>query len=173
LIAKKGGLDISKIRVYTYIMEKETYQLDATTLRAFAEACACSHVRKAARVITQFYDTFLQPGGLRMTQQTVLVVIALSEPETVTHLAEQLAMDRSAFARALKPLENQGLVIVEPGSDRRTRLVRLTEQGHHVLIQTHPYWLQAQEQVIARFGEQQTHVLLSDLKKVEALEHLA
>jgi len=107
-----------------------------------------------------------------MTQYTVLVVIALSEQETVMHLAEMLAMDRSALARALKPLETQGLIIVEPGRDRRTRLVRLTEQGRQALIETHPYWLQAQEQVIAHFGEQQTHVLLSDLKQVESLGHL-
>jgi DNA-binding MarR family transcriptional regulator len=153
-------------------MEEETLQLDTTALKEFAEACACSHMRKAARVITQFYDTFLQPSGLRMTQYTVLVVIALSEQETVMHLAEKLAMDRSALARALKPLETQGLILVEPGSDRRTRLVRLTEQGRQALIETHPYWLQAQEQVIAHFGEQQTRVLLSDLKHVESLGHL-
>jgi DNA-binding MarR family transcriptional regulator len=153
-------------------MEEETLQLDTTALKEFAEACTCSHIRKAARVITQFYDTFLQPSGLRMTQYTVLVVIALSEQETVMHLAEMLAMDRSALARALKPLETQGLIIVEPGRDRRTRLVRLTEQGRQALIETHPYWLQAQEQVIAHFGEQQTHVLLSDLKQVESLGHL-
>jgi DNA-binding MarR family transcriptional regulator len=153
-------------------MEEETQQLDTTALRAFTDACICSHVRKAGRVITQFYDTFLQPSNLRMTQYTVLVVIALSEPETVMHLAEKLAMNRSALARALKPLENQGLILVEPGSDRRTRLVRLTEQGRHVLIQTHPYWREAQEQMIAHFGEQQTAILLSELKKVEALEHL-
>jgi DNA-binding MarR family transcriptional regulator len=153
-------------------MEEETLQLDTTALKEFAEACTCSHIRKAARVKTQFYDTFLQPSGLRMTQYTVLVVIALSEQETVMHLAEMLAMDRSALARALKPLETQGLIIVEPGRDRRTRLVRLTEQGRQALIETHPYWLQAQEQVIAHFGEQQTHVLLSDLKQVESLGHL-
>jgi DNA-binding MarR family transcriptional regulator len=107
-----------------------------------------------------------------MTQYTVLVVIALSEPETVMHLAQQLAMDRSALARALKPLEQQGLVIVEPGSDRRTRSVRLTEQGQQALVETHPYWVKAQEQVMAHFGEQQTHLLLSELKKVESLEHV-
>lgn len=153
-------------------MEKETRQLDATALREFAEACACSHVRKAARVITQLYDAFLQPSGLRMTQYTVLVMIALSERETVMRLAEKLAMDRSALARALKPLENQGLILVEPGSDRRTRLVRLTEAGRSALIRTHPYWRQAQEQVIAHFGEQQTRVLLADLKSVESLTGL-
>ncbi|GHO64362.1 hypothetical protein KSC_032540 [Ktedonobacter sp. SOSP1-52] len=154
-------------------MEEETPQLDRAALRAFADACACSHVRKAARVITQVYDTFLQPSGLRMTQYTVLVVIALSEPETVMLLAEQLAMDRSALARALKPLEEQGLVLVEPGSDRRTRVVRLTERGQQVLTETHPYWVQAQEQMMARFGAQRMQNLLAELKNVETLEELA
>lgn len=108
-----------------------------------------------------------------MTQYTVLVVIALSEPETVMLLAEQLAMDRSALARALKPLEEQGLVLVEPGSDRRTRVVRLTERGQQVLTETHPYWVQAQEQMMARFGAQRMQNLLAELKNVETLEELA
>ncbi len=151
-------------------MKEETNELDTTALKTLAEACACSQVRKAARVITQFYDRCLHPTGLRMTQHTVLVVIALSEQETVMHLAEKLAMDRSALARALKPLEIQGLVTIDAGSDRRTRVVRLTEQGRQVLIEAHPYWLQAQKQVIALFGEQQMHTLLADLRKVEALE---
>ena len=154
------------------IMGKEELQLDTAALREFAEACACTHVRKAARVITQLYDTFLQPSGLRMTQYTVLVMIALSEGDTVIQLAEKLAMDRSALARALKPLESQGLILVEPGSDRRTRLVQLTEEGRSTLIRTHPYWLQAQEQVTAHFGEQQTRLLLTDLKIVESLNGL-
>jgi DNA-binding MarR family transcriptional regulator len=150
-------------------MEKETHQLDTAALRELAEACTCTHIRKAARVVTQFYDTFLQPSGLRMTQFIVLVVVALSEQETVMRLAEKLAMDRSALARSLKSLQDQGLLIVEPGSDRRTRLVRLTEQGLHALTQTLPYWRQAQEQLITRFGEEQARLLLADLKSVESL----
>jgi hypothetical protein len=55
---------------------------------------------------------------------------------------------------------------------QETRVVRLTEQGRHALIVIHPYWLQAQKQMIAYFGEQQTQALLSDLKKVESLEEL-
>ncbi|GHO46890.1 MarR family winged helix-turn-helix transcriptional regulator [Ktedonospora formicarum] len=152
-------------------MGTKIQELDTTALKASAEICACSQVRKAARVITQLYDRCLQPTGLRMTQHTVLVMIAISEQETVMHLAEKLAMDRSALARALKPLENQGLVTVDAGSDRRTRVVRLTEQGKQALIDAHPYWLQAQKQIIAQFGEQQTHTLLAELKKVESLEH--
>lgn len=150
-------------------MEREPSQLDMAELRELADACACSRVRRAARVITQVYDRFLEPSGLRMTQYTVLVAIALSEHETVMRLAEKLAMDRSALARALKPLENQGLIRVEQGSDRRTRVVRLTEAGRSALIRTHPYWLQAQERVIAHLGEQQTRLLLTDLTSIDTL----
>ena len=150
-------------------MEKETNQLDTAAFREPAEACTCGHIRKAARVITQFYDTFLQPSGLRVTQFIVLAVVALSEQETVMQVAEKLAMDRSALAHSLKSLQDQGLLIVEPGRDRRTRLVRLTEEGRHALTRTLPYWRQAQEQVITRFGEEQARLLLADLKRVESL----
>jgi DNA-binding MarR family transcriptional regulator len=150
-------------------MEKKTQQLDTTALRESAEVCTCTHARKAARVITQFYDTFLLPSGLRMTQFIVLVVVALSESETIIQLAEKLAMDRSAFARSLKPLEDQGLIVVKAGSDRRTRLVYLTEEGRHALMRTQPYWLQAQEQAITHFGEEQTCLFLTDLKGAESL----
>jgi DNA-binding MarR family transcriptional regulator len=78
-------------------------------------------------------------------------------------------MDRSALARSLKPLEDQGLLTVEPGHDRRTRLVRLTEQGRHALARTLPSWRQAQEQLIVRFGEQQARLLLAELKSIESL----
>lgn len=149
-------------------MEKDTEQLDTTTLRELAAACTCMHIRKAARMITQFYDTFLQPSGLRMTQFIVLVVVALSEQETVMQLAEKLAMDRSALAHTLKSLQEQGLLTIEPGRDRRTRLVWLTPQGRQAITRTLSYWRQAQEQLIALLGEQ-ARVLLADLKRVEEL----
>ncbi len=169
MIAEKGGLDISKIRVYTYIMEKETHQLDTASLRELAEAYTCTHMRKAARVITQFYETFLQPSGLRMTQFIVLVVIALSEQETLMHVAQKLAMDRSALARSLKSLQEQGLLAVEPGHDRRTRVVWLTQQGRQALTQTLPSWRQVQEQLVIHFGEQQARLLRASLKSIEEL----
>ncbi len=151
------------------IMEKETDQLDTVALRELAAACTCTHLRNAARVVTHFYDTFLQPSGLHMTQFIVLVVIALSEQETVMQVAEKLAMDRSALARSLKSLQEQGLLTVEPGPDRRTRVVWLTREGRQAITRTLPYWRHAQEQLITRFGEQQALVLLASLKHIEEL----
>ena len=152
-------------------METDTEQLNTTILRELAAACTCTHIRKAARMITQLYDTLLQPSGLRMTQFIVLVVVALSEQETVMQLAEKLAMDRSALAHTLKSLQEQGLLIIEPGRDRRTRLVHLTQQGKEAITTALPCWRQAQERFVALFGEQQAHVLLADLKRVEELQN--
>ena len=150
-------------------MEQETPELDMANFRQLAAACTCTHVRKAARVITQFYDTLLEPSGLRITQFIVLVPTALFAQDTVMQLAEKLAMDRSALAHTLRSLEVQGLVTVVPGSDRRTRVVRLTEQGRQAVLRTVPYWRQAQEQMMARLGEHQMRLLLLDLKRVESL----
>jgi len=138
-------------------------------LKELAATCTCTHLRKAARMITQFYDTFLQASGLRMTQFIVLVVVALSEQETVMQVAEKLAMDRSALAHTLKSMQEQGLLTIEPGRDRRTRLVWLTQQGREAITRALPLWRQAQEQLTALLGEQQARVLLADLKRVEEL----
>jgi DNA-binding MarR family transcriptional regulator len=150
-------------------MEQETQELDTTILWQLAATCACTHVRKAARVITQLYDTLLEPSGLRITQFIVLVTIALFEQDTVMQLAEKLAMDRSALAHTLRSLEEQGLVTVAPGRDRRTRVVRLTTQGRQAVLQTLPHWRAAQEQMLARFGEPQLRSLLAVLKPLESL----
>jgi DNA-binding MarR family transcriptional regulator len=150
-------------------MEQETPELDTAVLWQLAAICTCTHVRKAARVITQLYDTLLEPSGLRITQFIVLVAVALFEQETVMRLAEQLAMDRSALAHTLRSLEHLGLLTLVPGSDRRTRVVRLTEQGRQAVLRTLPYWRQAQEQMMASFGEQQIRLLLASLKPIESL----
>ena len=149
-------------------MEKETQSLDTALLKELARTCACTNIRKTARVITQFYDELLQPGGLRVTQAILLVAVALSEQETVMHLAEKLAMDRSALARSLKPLEELGLLTVEPGNDRRTRLVRLTAEGQQALVRMLPYWRQAQAQLDERFGSQMMQTFLANLRRIGA-----
>jgi hypothetical protein len=43
------------------------------------EACNCFAVRAAARQITQAYDQFLGPNGLRTTQFSILALILRSQ----------------------------------------------------------------------------------------------
>lgn len=113
-----------------------------------AQACVCYNTRKVARAVTRLYDDALRPCGLRATQMTLLMVIeAMGEP-TISALAEQLVMDRTTLARDLRPMQAAGWVVVVPGRDRRTRVVRLTSAGGALLREALPRWRAAQDALI-------------------------
>lgn len=99
--------------------------------------------------MTSLYDAILRPGGLRATQVTILMAVAATDQPTLTRLADLLVMDRTTLTRDLKPLEAQGLLLVRPGDDRRTRLITLTEAGWRKHAAILPLWAQAQAHMIA------------------------
>ncbi len=150
-------------------MKEYSHQPRLVQLSEIAETCACLNVRKAARAVTQLYDEVLQPSGLRATQFNLLVASALASEATVTQLAEALVMDRTTLTRNLKPLESQGLLTINAGTDRRKHLVRLTERGRQALTTALPYWEQAQDRVVTYLGQSQWHTLLAELKTVVTL----
>ena len=150
-------------------MNEHLHQPNAAQLAEIEESCACLNVRKAARAITQLFDEVLQPTGLRSTQFPLLVVVARLREAPVTQLAEELVMDRTTLARNLKPLESQGLLTIEAGTDRRRHLVRLTERGRQALASALPYWEQAQHQVVTRLGVAQWHSLRDSLQATMTL----
>src|SRR5689334_4082927 len=77
-------LDKMKIGVYTPNMNEYLSRLNAAQLAEIEATCACSNVRKAARAVTQLYDDVLQPIGLRSTQFTLLIAVALAGEASVT-----------------------------------------------------------------------------------------
>jgi DNA-binding MarR family transcriptional regulator len=117
-------------------------------LAEVAAGCACRSLRRAARAVTQRYDEALRPAGLRITQYTLLVAVALSEPVRITRLADTLDLDRTTLARDLKPLTERRLVEVTAGDDRRTRVVRLTREGRAAIGRAYPLWQQAQAELV-------------------------
>ena len=54
---------------------------------ATTEECNCFAVRAAARHVTQFYDQFLAPTGLRTTQFSILEKLKRLGPLTINTLA--------------------------------------------------------------------------------------
>lgn len=157
------SLDKSHLRVYTPSMEKETQRIARQQLTEIEQQCLGLLTRQVARRVTQWYDQCLQPNGLRSTQFNLLVAIALAQTVPLTRLAEILVLDRTTLARNLKPLEQQGLVIIEPGEDRRVRLIRLTEPGYALLQQALHAWEKAQSEMMARLGPAQWDALHADL----------
>jgi len=134
-------------------------------LAEVAADCACKSLRRTARAVTQLYDETLRPSGLRVTQFTLLVAVALSEPVPITRLADALALDRTTLARDLRPLNERGLVEVAAGDDRRMRVVRLTRQGRDAIARAYPLWEQAQARMVERSP---WPALAGDLQEVAA-----
>jgi DNA-binding MarR family transcriptional regulator len=138
-------------------------------MRTVAATCACGAIRKTSRAITQLYDAALQPSGLRVTQFTLLIAVTVAEAHTLSDLADRLVMDRTTLVRDLRLHEEQGLVAIAPGRDRRTRSVTITEKGRQMLAQALPLWKQAQARVVAGLGDDHLQALRADLASVVAL----
>jgi DNA-binding MarR family transcriptional regulator len=139
--------------------------------RPSLEDCNCLAVRQAARHVTQFYDQFLAPVGLRTTQLSILARLQRLGPMTIKALARGLVMDRTTLGRNILPLQREGLVAVVPGrSDRRSRELQLTKAGVARVRAAVKRWAEAQTRFEARFGVRRTAELRALLRAVSATE---
>jgi DNA-binding MarR family transcriptional regulator len=132
-----------------------------------ANSCACLRFRKASRSVTQLYDQFLAPSGLRANQLVVLLTAYTFNSSNLRKLADELAMDRSTLTRNLKPLISQRLLRTVPGEGRgRSRTVEVTTRGKRKLMSAAPYWQQAQESMCHRMGRDRIRRMVQDLMTV-------
>lgn len=135
----------------------------AQGLQAAVLRCTCFNLRKAARAVTQMYDEFLRPSGLRATQFSLLMLLRGMGPIRITELAEKAVMDRTTLKRNVELLEREGLVRIQPGSDARVREVSLTAAAEKRLAEALPLWQRAQAHVTRELGQGRADRLLSDL----------
>lgn len=134
--------------------------------REIGRNCICFGMRKAARAVTQFYDGFLKPSGLKTTQFTLLTATAALGPVPLSVLADAVVMDRTTLGRNLKPLERDGLIEIVPGDDRRTRLVDLTDRGRRTLADAVGLWERAQQEMVRNLDTDSPKELLAQLGNV-------
>jgi DNA-binding MarR family transcriptional regulator len=140
----------------------------AQGLQAAVLRCTCFNLRKAARAVTQMYDEFLRPSGLRATQFSLLMLIRGMGPVRITELAEHAVMDRTTLKRNVELLEREGLVRIRPGSDARVREVSLTAAAEERLAEALPLWQRAQAHVTRELGQGRADRLLADLSAAVA-----
>src|SRR5215831_15976790 len=138
-------------------------------LAQIGASCVCNNLRRTARAVTNYYDGLLGPlSGLRVSQVSVLVTLYLAGPQTINELAEKLALDRTTLGRNLKPIAQQGFLTVAAGSDQRTRIVTLTEQGEAMLLRILPKWEEAQAHMVVGMQQEQISAFLGQLASVAA-----
>ena len=139
--------------------------------RKTSEECNCFAMRAAARHLSQSYDRFLAPSGLRTTQFSILARLKRRGPLTINALAEDMVMDRTTLGRNILPLERDGLISIEPtASDRRAKDLHLTKAGEKRLQAALKGWSQAQARFETVFGAERAGDLRKLLRAVAASE---
>ncbi|MGH9801123.1 MAG: MarR family winged helix-turn-helix transcriptional regulator [Blastocatellia bacterium] len=117
----------------------------------------------AKRRVTQIYDCAFRPLDLRSTQFTVLAIARIRGNLSMTELADNMVTDRTTLSRNLRPLEKRGLIRIDHGPDRRTKMITVTRKGMLFLSQAFPIWQAVQNSVVGQYGALRFQALLRDL----------
>jgi DNA-binding MarR family transcriptional regulator len=129
--------------------------------------CNCFAVRSAARHVTQLYDQFLAPSGLRTTQFSILAKLDRLGPMTINALAEAMVTDRTTLARNIRPLQRDGMISIEASaSDRRAKELHLTKTGTKRLDEARKAWSRAQTRFEQTYGAKRAASLRDMLRAV-------
>lgn len=136
-----------------------------------AEECNCFAIRAAARRVTQTYDQFLAPTGLRTSQFSILARLKRRGPLTINALAEKMVMDRTTLGRNILPLQREGLIKIESAaSDRRAKELHLTKAGEKRCEAARKRWFDAQARFETVYGAKRGADLRALLRAVVASE---
>ena len=110
-------------------------------------SCKCLRMRQASRITTQLYDRKLKPLKIKITQFSILSLLASGGEETVNNLSETLLMDRTTLSRGLDILYKYKLIENLKSNDARKRIVKLTPKGYEIFEQAIPLWKEAEDEI--------------------------
>ncbi len=128
--------------------------------------CACTSVRRVARVLARAYDAALSETGLNITQLAVLRTVLRHPNEPLSHVSEDLAMDRTSLYRALDLLRRRHWVTLDRGVDGRSRRASITAAGLRTLEKADPAWAAAQTRIVERFGVVEWKTFVGELQRL-------
>jgi len=69
----------------------------ALTSQQLVDACACTRLRTAARLVTRAYDEALRAAGVNASQLAVLAAVDVDDATSIAALSKRLAMDRTTL----------------------------------------------------------------------------
>jgi hypothetical protein len=90
---------------------------------------------------------------------------------TITELANAMVMERNGLGHNLQPLERDGLVRMEIGRDRRSRIIVVTKMGRRRLAEAKPLWRRAQKRFATAFEPEEIRALRALLTTAVAADY--
>jgi DNA-binding MarR family transcriptional regulator len=134
--------------------------------KLMASPCLCNALRQASRAVSRLYDDELRGVGLRTTQYSLLRYLKYCGEVRQRDLGVLTSLDETTLTRNLRPLIDAGWAAIEPGEDRREKLIRITTAGAAKLREARPAWERAQERMRSRLPKAQWSSLLAVLPEV-------
>ena len=106
--------------------------------------CAYANLKLLSRVVGTLYDEALRPVGLRASQLALMWAVAALEPVELGELGRVTLTDQTTLSRTVEKLRQARLLTVRTGSDRRVRVVSLSNAGWIRFRDAMPLWETAQ-----------------------------
>jgi DNA-binding MarR family transcriptional regulator len=123
------------------------------------QGCTNLKLRQLMRRVARHYDAELARAGLKTTQYSLLSYVFKLGPIRPGELARAMKMDASTLTRNLRPLVAAGWLDLSPGSDGRSRLVKITDAGREKRSEAQRRWRVAQESINQLLGIDQVLAL--------------
>ena len=143
--------------------------MDATTVNPGTalrpQGCTNFKLRQFMRRVAQHYDAEMARCGLKTTQYSLLSHVLKLGPIRPGDLAAAMKMDASTLTRNLRPLIDAGWVMLEAGTDARSRLVHITDTGRDKRAEAQSHWKAAQLALNHTLGVERVkalHALVDD-----------
>jgi len=133
--------------------------------------CACANLRRATRLVTQFYEEAIRPGGITGPQFTLLQALKLAPGISQKQLGQILGTDSTTLTRTLALLEKRGWLRSELAKDRRALRLGLSKAGEREYERVLPYWQSAQRRLKHALGGKKWDELIeAAVQTVEAIQ---
>ena len=133
--------------------------------------CACANLRRATRLVTQFYEEAIRPGGITGPQFTLLQALKLAPGISQKQLGQILGTDSTTLTRTLALLEKRGWLRSELAKDRRALRLGLSKAGEREYERVLPYWQSAQRRLKHALGDKKWDELIeAAVQTVEAIQ---
>jgi len=131
--------------------------------------CACFQLRKAARAITQLYDTYTHQAGVTPAQFSLLMIAFQAGELSPSAMAARAVLDRTTLTRNIRLLEQRGLIAMSVSrEDRRAKVIAITAAGIKTLKAALPHWEAVQRKMVTALGKDNYDRLMQSLDEVVA-----
>lgn len=123
-------------------------------------SCIQFNLKKTTRKISAYYDEILKPSGLKATQFSVLIVVAMGEASSISGISRLVDVDRTTLQRSIDILARDGILNVQSESKGNVRNISITPSGNRKLELAIDLWKKAQESITKELGSEKVKVLL-------------